>query len=369
MSHQVMINYQGVSIQIQAQCDTAVASLCKIDKALDNVHKTAKSLEHGELKEYEDYLLKSKETIRKKIDEFKASLEEYKAIQQRYANYQEGVAYFNWRNKVEAQSAELSRIVADFAGSKLDAINQMISQGLLEEGNNVYETLRKEASDQVEIDENVRSKINAIEDVSLRQFVYMEALKNENAGLSFDELKKKGEDDLDDLLNHGKEEISEQYKEEMRQSGVSEEKIEELSSKPLTQETIQAMNEASNDAKIDEKVRKETLKVIIKAIKDRGFIVDTKHNLKIDKGKNVVHLVALKASGQKAEFEVQLSGKFMYRFDGYEGQACKKDIHPFMDDLKNVYDINVLHEEVIWDNPDKIQHKQYQHMKENKGSN
>ena len=150
---------------------------------------------------------------------------------------------------------------------------------------------------------------------------------------------------------------------EMRAGGVDEttiSKIVEGSS------SIDEISEAASAAITDEKVRKETLKVIIKAIKARGFIVDTRNNLKIDREKNVVRLVALKASGQKAEFEIQLSGKFMYRFDGYEGQACKKDIEPFMSDLASIYDINVLHEEVIWDNPDKIQMQQYQHYKTNK---
>ena len=132
---------------------------------------------------------------------------------------------------------------------------------------------------------------------------------------------------------------------------------------------IDEANAIANEAITDETVRKETLKVIIKAIKDRGFIVDTKKNLKIDKERNIVKLVALKASGQMAEFEIQLNGKFMYHFDEYEGNACKKDIEPFLEDLKNIYDINILHEEVTWENPDKIQTQKYQYINKNKGTN
>lgn len=124
-----------------------------------------------------------------------------------------------------------------------------------------------------------------------------------------------------------------------------------------------------NTAIADEKIRKETLKVIIKSIKDRGFVVDTKKNLKIDRQRNVVKLVAVKPDGKTAEFEISLNGKFMYRFEGYEGQACNKDINPFIEDLKNVYDINILHEEVQWSNPDKIQAQKYQYMNTNKGKN
>ena len=46
--------------------------------------------------------------------------------------------------------------------------------------------------------------------------------------------------------------------------------------------------------------------------------------------------------------------------------ACKKDIEPFLEDLKNVYDINILHEEVNWENPDKIQTQKDQYVDVNK---
>ena len=68
MSHQVTVNYEGMSIQIQAQCDTAIHSLCKIDKTLENIHKTASKLESSKVKEYEKYLMDSKELIKDKIE-------------------------------------------------------------------------------------------------------------------------------------------------------------------------------------------------------------------------------------------------------------------------------------------------------------
>ena len=157
-------------------------------------------------------------------------------------------------------------------------------------------------------------------------------------------------------------EVIQEYKEELKTRGISTEVLDKAIS-------IDEAYSIANEAITDETVRKETLKVIIKAIKDRGFIVDTKKNLKIDKEKNIVKLVALKASGQMAEFEIQLNGKFMYHFDEYEGHACKKDIEPFLEDLKNIYDINILHEEVTWENPDKIQTQKYQYINKNKGTN
>ena len=37
MSHQVTVNFEGVSTKIQIQCDQAAHALCKIDKVLENV--------------------------------------------------------------------------------------------------------------------------------------------------------------------------------------------------------------------------------------------------------------------------------------------------------------------------------------------
>ena len=172
----------------------------------------------------------------------------------------------------------------------------------------------------------------------------------------------KAQTEYDILVGKKTRQVIEECKAELKANGVATEIVENA-------KTIDEANAATNAAITDEKVRKETLKVIINAIKERGFIVDTKKNLKIDKEKNIVKLVALKASGQMAEFEIQLNGKFMYHFDEYEGHACKKDIAPFLEDLKNIYDIDITHEEIIWENPDKIQTQKYQYVNKNKGTN
>ena len=78
MSQQVTIDYQGISIQVKAKCDIAVHSLCQIDKVLDRIHRTADKLETTKVIEYEEYLQKSKETIKGKIEAFKKTLEKYK---------------------------------------------------------------------------------------------------------------------------------------------------------------------------------------------------------------------------------------------------------------------------------------------------
>lgn len=345
-----MIDYRGMSIKAQAQCETAVHSLYKIDKALEKIYQNANKLESEKVNAYESYLLESKKKIKNQIEKVKEALEGYN--QNRISGTQVV--------SLDRETQALIRTANELTGSKLSVLDEMINNELFSRGEKAAESLFNQIHKIVDVNQNVLDKINSIEDVSLRELAYQELLKNKN-GL-FDSIIKKAQKQYDLLLGRKTEQIVSEYKEELKASGIDTEVLNNA-------KTADEVVKVANDAIVDEKVRKETLKVIIKAIKSRGFIVDTKSNLKIDRARNVVKLVALKASGQKAEFEIQLNGKFMYHFDNYEGQACKKDIEPFMKDLHDIYDINVLHEEVIWSNPDKIQMKQYRHVKENKGNN
>lgn len=362
MSQQVTIDYQGISIQVKAKCDIAVHSLCQIDKVLDRIHRTADKLETTKVIEYEEYLQKSKETIKGKIEAFKKTLEKYKeakaySVNNHQHDYQQ---FINFTNQVQTESTQLTNIVNELTGSKLAVIDQMIEEGLLNAGKATTQAMLDKLNGVATISSDILSKINSIEDVSLRELAYKEVLKNDK--LNFDDALANAKNEYDILLSKKTKEVIQEYKEELKTKGISTEVLDKATS-------IDEANSIANEAITDETARKETLKVIIKAIKDRGFIVDTKKNLKIDKERNIVKLVALKASGQMAEFEIQLNGKFMYHFDEYEGHACKKDIEPFLEDLKNIYDINILHKEVTWENPDKIQAQKYQYINKNKGTN
>ena len=357
MSQQVTVDYEGLTIKIQAECDTAIHSLCRIDKTIDKIHETANKLESAKVVEYENFLLESKKIIQKKIEEFKTTLAQYQALKKFSTNNHDNRydEFLRIRQQLERQSADLIGTVNELTGSKLAMIDQMIDEGLLDAGNN----LLVKSQGVLQFSQQIMDKINQIEDISLRELAYRELIKEENQGLEFEEILSKAQEEYDVLLGKKTKQVIEEYKEELRNSGVDEKVLESVS-------TIDEAASVANDSITDEKIRKETLKIIIKAIKARGFIVDTKNNLKIDKKRNIVKLVALKASGQMAEFEIQLNGKFMYHFDEYEGQACRKDIEPFLEDLKNIYDINILHEEVQWENPDKIQKMHYQHVDTNK---
>jgi hypothetical protein len=149
---------------------------------------------------------------------------------------------------------------------------------------------------------------------------------------------------------------------ELAAAKVPTETVEKIvgTGKPLTE-----IREAATTEIVGEKVRQKSMKLIMKAIAERGFIVDKK-NIKINRETNEVTMVALKASGERATFKIFLDGKFIYDFRGYEGQACQKDIEPFMTALEEVYGIHVTERQEIWSNPDKISTMKYQAMNTNK---
>lgn len=368
MSHKVVVDFESLSISIQSQCEVAMHSMCKIDKTIERIHKTASKLESSKVVEYENYLLKSKKTIQTQIDAFINSLNKYKAFKTK--TFDEDVRYGNEDSKalarmhaeIKKQRDELINTVNELTGAKLEIIDQMISEGLLNAGEAVVQKLLDKASGRLNVSEDLISKINLIEDVSLRELAYRELVNAKNETPDYETIIANAQEEYDILLGKKTRSVIEEYKEELKANGIASDIINNVT-------TIDEANKVFNAAITDEKIRKETLKVIIKAIKDRGFIVDTKKNLKIDREKNIVKLVALKASGQTAEFEIQINGKFMYHFEGYEGLACNKDITPFIEDLKKVYDINILHEEVQWSNPDKIATQKYQYINKNKGTN
>lgn len=366
MSHQVTVDFEGLSISVQAQCENATRSLCKIDRELEKVHKTADKLENSKVKEYEAFLLNSKAKIQKRIESFTDSLEEYKTLKTktfdsdaRYGN-SESKELAKVYSKIKECGETLRDAVNELTGSKLSALDQLIDENLMDLAKKSKDVLLDKIHGINHLSKDTLDKINSIDDVSLRELVYSEIKKNAN--INFEVALDKAMEDYDRLLGKKTVQIIEECKRELKENGISQSVIKEGSS-------IDEALKATNSAIIDETIRKETIKVILKAIKERGFVVDTNKNLKIDIDKNIVRLVAMKPSGQMAKFEIQINGKFMYRFEGYEGMACTKDIEPFMSDLENVYGIKVLHEDVQWSNPDKISTQKYQYVKVNKGNN
>ena len=80
MSHQVVVDFEGVSTKIHIQCDMAAHSLCKIDKTIEYIKNNASKVENQKMVEYEEYLLKSKNKLQKQIDFLVKKVLEYKDL-------------------------------------------------------------------------------------------------------------------------------------------------------------------------------------------------------------------------------------------------------------------------------------------------
>ena len=206
MSQQVTVDYEGLTIRIQAECDTAIHSLCKIDKTIERIHETANKLESAKVIEYEQYLQESKKTIQSKIDEFKNTLAKYQELKKFSTNNHDSrySDFLKTKQELERQSSDLINTVNSLTGSKLAVIDQMIDDGLLNAGNFLLE----KANGVLHYSQDVLNKINRIEDVSLRELAYRELINSENKELSFEDILSKAQSEYDLLLNKKTEMLS-----------------------------------------------------------------------------------------------------------------------------------------------------------------
>ena len=207
---------------------------------------------------------------------------------------------------------------------------------------------------------SVVETIDSIKDPLLCQATYLAYLSNPEAPL--EEILKKGETQRDETMRAAKEktlqEEKERYTEELKKANVDSDEIRKMMEKVnASNHPGETLSQEAERLIIDESLRKNSLKCILKAIKEQGFIVNPKN---IRKNGDEVTLLAQKVGGETAKFTVYLDGKFVYDFKGYEGQACQKDIEPFMNDLKNIYGFDVKEMKEIWRNPDKIDNRKIQ---------
>ena len=159
-------------------------------------------------------------------------------------------------------------------------------------------------------------------------------------GLSLDELRELAECRVDPskmVRRKLVEDTVSELRSYMESSRVTSDVIDDVIGKEESISPLEMMNSAVNE------VMDETLRHI--------------------KGTNTVSIIAIKPGGQKAEFSIDLDGKFIYHFQGYEGRACEKDIEPLEKDLEEVYGIKITDRKTLWINPDKLNQQHHAEMK------
>jgi len=116
------------------------------------------------------------------------------------------------------------------------------------------------------------------------------------------------------------------------------------------QEQVQAAAARADEAIVDERCRRETIKAVVQALQAADFVVEKPRRQKREETDEVV-VLARKPSGRAAEFHVTLDGGLIYKFEQYEGMACKKDIEKVLPILEQVYGVKLSDERIIWQNP------------------
>ncbi|WP_233705902.1 hypothetical protein [Helicobacter felis] len=146
--------------------------------------------------------------------------------------------------------------------------------------------------------------------------------------------------------------LEEQYKQELLEKYKA--KLPEhakLLSLAELQAEIQKIEETQIKHAEDKAVRKEMVKAVYQSLQQAGFSVEAPS---LDPEKDIVIVRAVRPNGNQAQFRVSLDGVLNYRFDQYEGKACRADMDLVLPKLSEVYGVDLSQERVIWENPDDL---------------
>ena len=341
MSHAVQINYEQIAVQCHSICEVAENQVAELDKMLADLEGSSSRLLNDQTEALRKQIEREKRELIRSIEDVKAQADKRTLTTTAGAR-----ALQRQANELAAGRLAEMRALLDSLLSESIALNQA---RMIDRANGV-----------VRLDEATKKFLDTIEDEILRQFVYIAFVRD--SSLSGNALLEAGKALMSESVEARYEKEAELIRAELAAAKVPTETVEKIveAGKPLAE-----IREAATTEIVGEKVRQKSMKLIMKAITERGFIVDKK-NIKINRETNEVTMVALKASGERSTFKIFLDGKFIYDFRGYEGQACQKDIEPFMTALEEVYGVHVTERQEIWSNPDKISTMKYQAMNTNK---
>ncbi|MCR4661564.1 MAG: hypothetical protein K5765_06145 [Clostridia bacterium] len=346
MSHQVVINYEQIGIQCESICEVAEKRLQELEDMIAQIDKSSSKLLDAESKRFVEEIKKERDNLLKHINIVKQQAKDRQLSS-------------TW------QAQELQHQVDILSSRKIVQYKELLKHLLKRYLSKSKRRDIEQLDGAIIIPDEIQRVLDNIQDEVQRHFTYIAFLNDTT--LKGNELIVAGQHLMGGTFESRIEEEKARIRAELEEARLDKTMIEKVMSeaKGTAEEQIQIMQSAATTEIVGEKVRKKSLKIIMQAIEARGFIVDKK-NIKIQRETNEVVLVALKASGEKAEFRVFLDGKFIYNFRGYQGQACQQDIEPFMKDLEEVYGMHVKSTQEIWSNPDKNSTMKYNTFNTNK---
>ncbi|MGN0783731.1 MAG: hypothetical protein ACI4M0_05270 [Christensenellales bacterium] len=358
MSHAVQINYEQIAVQCHSICEVAENQAAELDRMLADLEGSSSRLLNDQT-----------EALRKQIEKEKSELlKQIKAVLDRAdEDAKKGIVTgdsdrlnVGQTRAVITTAEQLRARVNELATGRLAEMRALLDSLLSESIAANQAKMIDRADGVVRLDEPTKAFLDTIDDEILRQFVYIAFVRD--SSLPEAALLEAGKALMSESVEARYEKEAELIRAELAAAKVPAETVDKIVGAGTP---IAKIREAATNEIVGEKVRQKSMKLIMKAITERGFIVDKK-NIKINRETNEVTMVALKASGERATFRIFLDGKFIYDFRGYEGQACQKDIGPFMTALEEVYGMQITEKQEIWSNPDKISTMKYQAINTNK---
>ncbi len=357
MSHAVQINYQQIAVQCHSICEVAEGQIAELDRMLEELETSSTRLLNDQTIALRREIEREKEALLKEIKTVLAQAD--KDAEKGTVTGDSDRLRATMPRTIETANALQVRVNA-LASGRLVEMRALLDSLLAQSIQESQQRLIDQSSGLVRMSASVEMLLNSIEDSILRQFTYLAYLGDTT--LVGDDLLAAGKALMGETVEARFADETARIRAELMASKIAPETVEKIVSEG---HSLAEIRESATTEIVGEKVRQKSLKIIINAITQRGFIVDKK-NIRINRETNEVTLVALKASGEKATFRVFLDGKFIYDFRGYEGQACQKDIEPFMQALEEVYGMHIVSQQEIWSNPDKISTMKYQAMNTNK---
>ena len=364
MSRKVTVSFEALDLVNQITCEYAIESLSRIDAMVEHLDKVSNEIGKDKCSGYRKYLLAQKERIRRKMAKVRAPFEQNRNLKTQ--RFDADINYGNKRskelagiyNELEQINEDIECDIVYYTCVDIQLIHAMLENGIYNDGLEQVEKMIN-TNPKMNVPDFITKieKAKELKDVPLRELVYRELLKPASLYTKFENIVGKAERRISKLLVKGIEETKKECKRMEEENNIDAEFTNEYYTgegivEDMYVETIRRI--------IEERTRNATIKAIVKAIRETGFVIDSKNSIKIDRRRNVVKMLAKKPSGQLAEFEVQLDGKFMYHFEGYEGGTCSNDIEPFLQVLEDIYGIHIVKEKVHYDEPLKeLKHRQY----------
>lgn len=303
MSQQVQIDYKHIACQCNTVCNMAEQRLKELDEMLSQIENTATRLLNDQTESLKAAIVREKESLIKQIKVVRDKADEDAKMGVVRTNNHD--ARYAHRDDTINAAKNLEDMVNTLSSQKLIEFQSLLDNLLKESSNDAYRKLIERTNGNVTIDEQTQKILNSIQDEVLRQFTYLAYIKDNT--LSGDSLIKAGKELMEESLNSTYESRmaseEERIRKELEAARVDKDIISKVVSKKegTAKERLSQMQAQATTEVIGETVRQQSLKVIMKAVADRGFIVDKK-NIKINRETNEVHMVAMKASGERADF-------------------------------------------------------------------